>query len=283
MGKADKARLAVDIGGTFTDVVLELPFGDRITTKLLTTYAHPGEAVLMGIGQVLQQAGAQPSEIGLIIHGTTLATNALIERSGAVTALLTTQGHRDALAMAHEDRFEQYDVMIDRPTPLVPRYLRLPVRERMDRNGRVLIELDETTVEASLPVLDEHAVESVAIGYLHAFVNPEHEQRTAEILQSARPDLSITLASEVCPEIREFERLSTACANAYVRPLMSRYLERLAGELKAQGFRLSFPVDDLGWWTDNTGDRGQISYPPGRVGTGRRSNPGPAGGAASRA
>ena len=240
MGKADKARLAVDIGGTFTDVVLELPSGDRITTKLLTTYAHPGEAVLMGIGQVLQQAGAQPSEIGLIIHGTTLATNALIERSGAVTALLTTQGHRDALAMAHEDRFEQYDVMIDRPTPLVPRYLRLPVRERMDRNGRVLIELDETTVEASLPVLDEHAVESVAIGYLHAFVNPEHEQRTAEILQSARPDLSITLASEVCPEIREFERLSTACANAYVRPLMSRYLERLAGELKARGFDCPF-------------------------------------------
>jgi len=240
VGKADKARLAVDIGGTFTDVVLELPSGDRITTKLLTTYAHPGEAVLMGIGQVLQQAGAQPSEIGLIIHGTTLATNALIERSGAVTALLTTQGHRDALAMAHEDRFEQYDVMIDRPTPLVPRYLRLPVRERMDRNGRVLIELDETTVEASLPVLDEHAVESVAIGYLHAFVNPEHEQRTAEILQSARPDLSITLASEVCPEIREFERLSTACANAYVRPLMSRYLERLAGELKARGFDCPF-------------------------------------------
>jgi len=152
------ARLAVDIGGTFTDVVLELPAGGRVTTKLLTTCAHPGEAVLKGIDQVLQQAGIAPSAVGLIIHGTTLATNALIERSGAVTALLTTEGHRDALEMAHEDRFEQYDVMIDRPRPLVPRYLRLPVRERLDRNGRVLIALDEATVEAALPVLDEHGV-----------------------------------------------------------------------------------------------------------------------------
>jgi len=234
------ARLAVDIGGTFTDVVLELPGGGRVTTKLLTTYAHPGEAVIEGIGQVLQQAGIEPSAVGLIIHGTTLATNALIERNGAVTALLTTQGHRDALEMAHEDRFEQYDVMIDRPRPLVPRYLRLPVGERLDRNGRVLIPLDESSVKATFPVLDEHGVESVAIGYLHAFVNPEHEQRTAELLQMARPDLSITLASEVCPEIREFERLSTACANAYVRPLMARYLQRLAGELKGLGFDCPF-------------------------------------------
>ena len=133
------ARLAVDIGGTFTDVVLELPGGKQFTTKLLTTHAHPGDAVLDGVDQVLQQAGAAPSEVGLIIHGTTLATNALIERRGAVTALLTTEGHRDALEMAHEDRFEQYDVMIDRPRPLVPRFLRLPVRERMDRAGRVLV------------------------------------------------------------------------------------------------------------------------------------------------
>ena len=234
------ARLAVDIGGTFTDVVLELPAGGRVTTKLLTTHAHPGAAVLSGIDQVLRQAGISPSRIGLIIHGTTLATNALIERSGAVTALLTTEGHRDALEMAHEDRFEQYDLMIDRPPPLVPRYLRLPVRERMDCNGRVLVPLQESSLETALPVLDEHEVASVAIGYLHAFVNPEHEQRTAEYLQASRPELSITLASEVCPEIREFERLSTACANAYIRPLMARYLERLAGELMGLGFNCPF-------------------------------------------
>jgi N-methylhydantoinase A len=234
------ARLAIDIGGTFTDVVLELDSGERVTTKLLTTYAHPGDAVLSGIEDVMQRAGASAGDVGLIIHGTTLATNALIERSGATTALLTTVGHRDALEMAHEDRFEQYDINIDRPKPLVPRYLRLPIRERLDRDGNMLIPLDEDAVKATLPVLDEHNVESVAIGYLHAFVNPEHEQRTAELLHAARPDLSITLASEVCPEIREFERLSTACANAYVRPLMARYLERLAAELQERGYSCPF-------------------------------------------
>lgn len=240
MGRTSGARLAVDIGGTFTDVVLEMRGGKRFTTKLLTTYGHPGDAVLEGIATVLGEASIEPSAVDLIIHGTTLATNALIERSGAVTALLTTEGHRDALEMAHEDRFEQYDVMINRPTPLVPRHLRLPVRERLDAGGKVLVPLDQSSLDTCLPVLDEHGVESVAIGYLHAFVNPEHEQRTAEWLCSKRPGLSITLASEVCPEIREFERLSTACANAYVRPLMSSYLERLAGELEQRGLDCPF-------------------------------------------
>mgnify|MGYP006106855279 FL=1 len=234
------ARLAVDIGGTFTDIVLELPTGERLTTKLLTTYDHPGRAVLEGITTVLDRADVAPSEIGLIIHGTTLATNALIERRGANTALLTTEGHRDALEMAHEDRFEQYDINIDRPIPLVPRHLRLPVRERMDRDGNILIELDESTIRRHLSVLQEYEIQSVAIGYLHAFVNPIHEIRTREILAKARPDLSISLACEVAPEIREFERLSTACANAYVRPLMASYLARLAGELKTQGFLCPF-------------------------------------------
>ncbi len=235
-----KAKLAIDIGGTFTDVVLESSDGSRTTTKLLTTHSHPGEAVLDGIDEVMQRAGSAPADINLIIHGTTLATNALIERTGAKTALLTTAGHRDALEMAHEDRFEQYDINIDRPRPLVPRYLRLPIHERLDCNGEVLRVLDEASVKATLPILDEHEVESVAIGYLHAFVNAEHEERTAELLRAARPELSITLAAEVCPEIREFERLSTACANAYVRPLMSRYLERLSGELIERGYECPF-------------------------------------------
>ncbi|MEO1841413.1 MAG: hydantoinase/oxoprolinase family protein [Pseudomonadota bacterium] len=234
------ARLAVDIGGTFTDVVLELPTGERLTTKLLTTYDHPGRAVLEGITTVMDRGGVVPSEIGLIIHGTTLATNALIERRGANTALLTTEGHRDALEMAHEDRFEQYDINIDRPIPLVPRHLRLPVRERMDRDGNILVELDESTIRRHLSVLEDYEIQSVAIGYLHAFVNPIHEIRTREILAKARPDLSISLACEVAPEIREFERLSTACANAYVRPLMASYLARLAGELKTRGFLCPF-------------------------------------------
>ena len=234
------SRLAVDIGGTFTDVVLELPTGERITTKLLTTYDHPGKAVLKGITTVMDRANVSPSEIGLIIHGTTLATNALIERRGARTALLTTEGHRDALEMAHEDRFEQYDINIDRPIPLVPRHLRLPVRERMDRDGNILIELDESTILRHLLILENYEIQSVAIGYLHAFVNPIHEIRTREVLAKARPDLSISLACEVAPEIREFERLSTACANAYVRPLMASYLARLAEELKTEGFLCPF-------------------------------------------
>ncbi len=232
--------MAVDIGGTFTDVVLDLENGDRVTTKLLTTYTHPGEAVLVGIQKVLTEADVMPADVGLIIHGTTLATNALIQRRGAKTALLTTAGHRDALEMAHEDRFEQYDINIDRPQPLVPRYLRLPIRERLDRNGNVLVPLDERSVIDALDVLDHYEVESVAIGYLHAFVNAAHERRTAEILAERRPDFSVTLASDVCPEIREFERLSTACANAYVRPLMARYLSRMASELTGRGFDCPF-------------------------------------------
>ena len=167
-----QARIAVDIGGTFTDVVLERADGSRITTKLLTTYEHPGAAVLAGIAEVIAKGGVAPDDVGVIIHGTTLATNALISRSGAKTALLTTAGHRDALAIAHEERFEQYDINIDRPTPLVPRYLRLPISERMDRDGRVLKPLAEADVMATLTVLDQYHVESVAIGYLHAFVNP---------------------------------------------------------------------------------------------------------------
>lgn len=232
----NKARLAVDIGGTFTDVVLEAEGGRRVTAKVLTTPRSPESGVLAGVGEVLAKANMSASDVGVIIHGTTLATNALIERRGAKTALLTTEGHRDSLEMAYENRFEQYDINIDRPKPLVPRWLRLPVRERMNKDGEALMPLDERSVEACLSVLDAEDVESVAIGYLHAYANPAHEVRTAEILNAARPGLSITLASDVAPEIREYERLSTAVANAYVRPLMERYLRRLEGELKKIGF-----------------------------------------------
>ncbi|MGF1455810.1 MAG: hydantoinase/oxoprolinase family protein [Alphaproteobacteria bacterium] len=235
-----KARLAVDIGGTFTDVVVERADGARVTSKVLTTHGDPGEGVLDGAARALGDADLQPQDITVIIHGTTLATNALIERRGAVTALLTTEGHRDSLEMAYENRFEQYDINIDRPKPLVPRWLRLPVRERMNKDGRALIPLENASVEACLPILDREGVTSVAIGYLHAYANGAHEQRTADILAAARPDLSITLASQVAPEIREYERLSTAVANAYVRPLMERYLRRLDGELRRRGFVCPF-------------------------------------------
>ncbi len=233
------ARLAIDIGGTFTDVALEAG-GPPVTTKVLTTPAAPEQGVLSGVHKVLEIAGVAPSEVRLVIHGTTLATNAIIERRGARTALIVTSGHRDALEMARENRFEQYDIGIDRPEPLVPRRLRLPVTERVDRHGRVLVSLDEDSVRALLPVLDAHGVESVAVGLIHGYANPDHERRVGAILASERPALAVTLASDVCPEVREYERLSTACANAYVQPLMSRYLKGLAESLVASGLDCPF-------------------------------------------
>ena len=233
------ARLAVDIGGTFTDVVLEAN-GRQVTVKVLTTPDNPEQGVLDGVAKAMAEAGAQAAEVGLIIHGTTLATNALIERKGAKTALIVTEGLRDSVEMAYENRFEQYDINIDRPDPLVPRYLRWPVTERLNAAGEVLRPLDEASVEALAPKLAEHGIESLAIGLIHSYANPVHERRVAEILGAAAPNLSITLSSEVCPEIREYERQSTTCANAYVRPLMARYLTRLERDLRARGFACPF-------------------------------------------
>ena len=233
------SRLAVDVGGTFTDVALEFP-GGQVTSKVLTTPDNPELGVLAGIEKAVSEAGIDPGEIGLLIHGTTLATNALIERKGAKTALITTEGLRDSVEMALENRFEQYDINIDRPDPLVPRYLRWPVTERLNVAGEVLIPLDDASVHALLPLLDEHGVEAVAIGLIHSYANPDHERRVAEIIAAARPDLSITLSSEVCPEIREYERQSTASANAYVQPRMSRYLTQLDTDLRARGFTCPF-------------------------------------------
>ncbi|MYE81189.1 MAG: hydantoinase/oxoprolinase family protein, partial [Gammaproteobacteria bacterium] len=236
---APPARVAIDIGGTFTDVVLDT--GDeRFATKVPTTHADPAEAVLDGLERVMRIGRRAPVDISLILHGTTLATNALIERSGAVTALVTTQGHRDALEMAQENRFEQYDIDIDRPRPLVPRRLRLTVPERMNAAGEILLPLDEDAVHALVPVLTEQGVTSIAVGLLHAYANPAHERRIGALLAESLTDVSITLASEVCPEIREFERLSTACANAYVRPLMARYLTNLSDALAERGFGCPF-------------------------------------------
>ncbi len=229
----------MDIGGTFTDVALELN-GRYITTKRLTTPAEPEKGFLASISQILAETAVQEKDIGLIIHGTTLATNALIERKGARTALLTTEGQRDSLEMAYENRFEQYDIYADRPAPLVPRYLRWPVDERLNWKGEVLRPLDEGSVADLIPMIENHGIESLAIGFIHAYANPEHEQRAAAILRQAFPDLPISLSSQVCPEIREYERLSTTCANAYVQPMMARYLMRLEHSLSAMGFACPF-------------------------------------------
>ncbi len=234
------ARLAVDIGGTFTDIALARADGARFTFKTLTTPRAPEEGVMAGVASALAEAALSPSDIGVVIHGATLATNALIEKRGAKTALLVTEGHRDSLEMAYENRFEQYDVMIDRPPPLVPRWLRLPIRERMNASGAPLVPLAPQTVADALEIIEAEGVESLAVAFLHAYANPAHERAVAEIVSRARPDLPISLSSEVAPEIREYERQTTTVANAYVRPLMERYLRRLGAALAAGGFSCPF-------------------------------------------
>jgi len=230
-----QVRLGVDIGGTFTDVALEVG-GRLFTAKTLTTPRAPEEGVLVAVFAVTTAAKVAPGDVGLIIHGTTLATNALIERKGAKTALLTTEGFRDIVEIRHENRFEQYDVDIDLPPPLVPRRLRLPVKERIDAQGKVLVPLDAASLNAAIAALEVQAVEAVAVGLLHSFTNPDHEKRVGEAIQRRLPKVAVTLSSEVSPEMREYERFSTACANAYIQPLMGRYLEQLAAEFARAGF-----------------------------------------------
>ena len=232
----DGARLGVDIGGTFTDVALERG-GRRWSAKILTTPDAPERGVIEVIHHVLGEAGLTAADPSIIIHGTTLATNALIERKGAKTALITTEGFRDTIEIRHENRFEQYDVNIDLPPPLVPRRLRFPVRERIDANGRVLVPLDKAGVAALAQHLGAQGVEAVAVGFLHSFVNPAHERRAGEILARHLPGVQITLSSDVSPEMREYERFSTACANAYVQPLIGRYIANLERLLRHHGFR----------------------------------------------
>jgi len=229
-------RVAVDIGGTFTDVVLERGDG-RFTRKVLTTPRRPEEAVLDGVRRILEDAKLHVSDIDVFVHGTTLATNAIIERRGARTALIATDGFRDVLEIGTESRYDQYDLSIEKPTPLVPRALRFTVPERVDVHGQVRLPLDEAAITALAPALRAEGVESVAFAFLHSYANPDHEQRAAVVLKAAMPELWVTLSSDVCPEVREFERTSTAVANAYVQPLMDGYLSRMADALHAEQFR----------------------------------------------
>jgi len=234
MDKKSGTRLAVDIGGTFTDVALEC--GDKqFTIKTLTTKSQPETGVLAGVDTVLTQAKINPSQVETIIYGTTLATNLLIERRGAPVALVTTHGFRDVVEMRNENRFEQYDINIELPAPLVPRSQRLVVSERIGADGRILKPLNEGEVRALVPHLLEKEIQSVAVGFLHSYRNNSHEQRVREIICAEAPEIDVTLSSEVSPEMREFERISTACANAYVQPLMSRHLRSLASQLRTQG------------------------------------------------
>ena len=228
------ARLGVDIGGTFTDVVLEQA-GQRVSTKVLTTYSAPEDAIIEGMHRVCAKAGIPASAIGQIIHGTTLATNALIERRGAKTALITTEGFRDVIEMRTESRFEQYDLNLTLPEPLLPRNRRYTVRERMDARGQVLIPLERAAIEALADELREAGYDSIAVGLLHSYVNDAHERLIHDVLVEKLPGVMISLSSEVSPQMREYERFNTTIANAYIKPLMKSYLVRLKGRLATEG------------------------------------------------
>jgi N-methylhydantoinase A len=226
-----------DIGGTFTDfVMIDTETGDIQTYKALTTPRAPSQAVMEGWRALLDRLGTTGRDVAKAIHGTTLITNALIERKGAKTAMITTAGFKDVLEMAREMRYDIYDLLMVLPEPLVPRPLRLEVQERLDDKGNVVTPLDVRELDGLKPHLEREGVEAVAVCFLHAFTNPVHEQQVAAWLREHMPHLSVSISSEVAPQIREYERMSTTVANAYVQPLTDRYLNRLAGELAVDGY-----------------------------------------------
>jgi N-methylhydantoinase A len=226
-------RLGADIGGTFTDIVLEV--GGRMhSTKVLTSYAAPEQAILDGIDEVLDAAGLRYGDLEILIHGTTLATNALIERRGAKVAFVTTEGFRDVIEMRTESRFDQYDLNLVLPVPLVPREDRFPVVGRIGAQGQELAPLDEAALEALADRIAAGGYGAVAIGFIHSYMNPGHEQRARKII-AAKVSLPISISSDVSPQMREFERFNTVCANAYVRPQMADYLGRLQVRLAERG------------------------------------------------
>ena len=233
---SNSIRLGVDIGGTFTDVVLEKD-GQTFSTKVLTTYAAPEDAIIDGMQQVCAKAGITPGQIDQIIHGTTLATNALIERRGAKTALITTEGFRDVIEMRTESRFEQYDLNLKLPDPLLPRHMRFTVPGRVDARGGVLVDLNRADVEAVVDKIAQAGFESVAVGLIHSYLNPTHEHLVREVLAEKLPDVSVSISSEVSPQMREYERFNTVVANAYIKPLDEELIPRPPGgvSLREQG------------------------------------------------
>ena len=233
MHSHERYRVGIDIGGTFTDLVLiEDETGEQAVGKIPTTPDDPSEAVEKGLDELLELEDVEAGQLKTIVHGTTLVTNALIERRGARTALLTTEGFRDAIAIGTEHRYDMYDIFIEKPEPLVPRSLRYGVRERSLDDGSVMVELDEEQVRSIATELKERAVGAVAVSFLHGFRNPAHEQRIAEILAEEAPEITVSLSSEVSPETREYERTSTTVCNVYVRPLVEGYLRRLEERLR---------------------------------------------------
>ncbi len=235
-------RVGIDIGGTFTDMLLVGDDGGAVIAKTLTTPGDPSLAVENALRPVLENGSVDARQRGTLIHGTTLVTNALIERKGALTALLTTAGFRDAVEIGREHRYELYDLNLDLPKPLVPRHLRFDVPERMAADGSILQELDEAFVRRLVGALRDKGIKAIGVCYLNSFRNPVHEKRTAEIIAEVAPQIRVSLSSEVVAEIREFQRTSTTLANVYVQERVSDYLAQLQARLDEIGFRGSFFV-----------------------------------------
>jgi len=234
-------RVGVDIGGTFTDlIVVNMATGAFAVGKVLTTPADPSQAVESVLVETLQQADIDPGAVQHLVHGTTLVTNAIIERKGAKTALLTTEGFRDSVEIGRENRYDLYDLMLEQPQPLVPRYLRFDVPQRTLADGSTLQPLDEAYVERLARELAESGIEAVAIAFLHSFTNPADERATRAAVLRAAPELRVSLSSDVVPEIREFERASTTIANVYVQARVERYLRELEERLHRLGFHGNF-------------------------------------------
>ncbi|MED5360618.1 MAG: hydantoinase/oxoprolinase family protein [Pseudomonadota bacterium] len=207
------------------------------TGKRLTTPEDPGLAITDGLERLVSESGTSVPELDAVVHGTTLVANTIIERKGAKVGLITTKGFRDSLEMGREIRYDLYDLFFEKPEPLAPRFLRQPVDERIDAKGNVLRPLDENTLGAAAEKLVAEGVEAIAICFMHAYANDAHERQAKAILDAKYPDMPITTSTEVAPEIREYERANTACANAYVLPLMQRYLGDLSQKLSDQGLK----------------------------------------------
>ncbi len=236
MNSAAPLSLGIDIGGTFTDLVIHDPRDGRaIIWKESTTPDDPARGALEGTRRVLEKAGVKPAEVGRVVHATTLFTNALIERKGAKTGLLTTAGFADVLEIARERKYELYDLFIEMPKPLVPRPWRREAKERLAPDGSVEIPLDIEAALKEVAELVEQGVESLAICFLHSYANPAHERAIAAAVAERFQNLSISISSDIAPEIREYQRASTTVANAYIRPLAEIYLERLEQALTASG------------------------------------------------
>jgi N-methylhydantoinase A len=234
----DFYRLGCDIGGTFTDFVLVNDrTGQFYVHKCLTTPADPSEAVEEGIRALLDQIPGEKPAIDEIIHGTTLVINAIIERKGAVTGLITTRGFRDVLELGRELRYDAYDIFAEYPKPIVPRRLRLEVGERIASDGRVIQALDLEEARAALRELRAASVESLAVCFINSYRNAVHERQLKALVENEWPEVTLSISVEVLPQIREYERTCTTATNAYVKPITARYLTRLSSRLASQGFR----------------------------------------------